>query len=194
MGRAEWTYQVPPAGSDAVGLEEYVVADPGGARIGKVMTVLRRDRDLYLAVERGNPPLTRDLRAIEWSDVERVDHDALTVFLKLEEEAVERTLELDPERRVDTGEAEAVRITDVPGDATSSVPTGETAGPVDRPSYALALALGLLGVFAFLVLVIAALAVDFTWHFALFAIPVALFAASGVVAYRLFRTPYQRRY
>ena len=193
MAKAEWTFQVPPAGSDAVGLEEYVVEDAVGTRIGRVMTLLRRDGGLYLAVERGNPPVTRDVRAVEWGDVERVDHDALTVFLKLEEEGVERALELDPGRSVETGDAEAVRVTDAPPDVARAVPTGETAGPVDRPSYALALALGLLGVFAFLVLVIAALAVDFTWHFALFAIPAALVAAAAVVAYRLFRTPYQRR-
>lgn len=64
---------------------------------------------------------------------------------------------------------------------------------MDRSSYAVAVCTGILGVFSALVLVIFASGMDFTWHFVLFAIPVALLALSGLLAYRTFRNPYARR-
>lgn len=191
MAKAEWTYQVAPAGSDSAGLEEYVVESASGAQIGKVSTLLRRRDELYVAVERGTPPLSHDVRAFPWSEVEHVDHSALAVRLKTSDEAVDqKSLELDPAKAVESGEAEATRMTELPSELQPSA-TPE-AGPVDRPTYALAIALGMLGLLALLAIVVAAVSVDFTWHFALFAIPVALFAAAGATAYRVVRRPYER--
>jgi hypothetical protein len=51
MRRAPWTYEVPAAGADSVALEEYVVEEASGVPVGKVMTVLERRGDLYVAVE-----------------------------------------------------------------------------------------------------------------------------------------------
>jgi hypothetical protein len=193
VATADWTYQVAPAGSPAAGLEEYVVEAASGTRVGKVTTLLRRGEEVYVAVERGSPPVTHDVRAFPWRDVDRVDHEALTVRLKIPEEDIERALELDPDKGVETEDADAVRVTELPRELAPPSATGETAGPVDRPSYVVAIGLGLLGVFSFLVLAIAATSVDFTWHFVLFAIPVVLIAAAGVTGYRLFRSPYERR-
>jgi hypothetical protein len=46
---------------------------------------------------------------------------------------------------------------------------------------------------ATLALVVAATATEFTWEFALFAIPLVLLGAALVAAYRVFRNPYERR-
>jgi len=192
VARADWTYQVAPAGSPAAGLEEYVVEAASGARIGKVTTLLRRGDDVYVAVERGSPPVTHDVRAVPWRDVERVDHEALAVRLKLPEDAVEQALELDPDKGVETEDAEAVRVTELPSELAPPSSTGEVAGPVDRPSYVVSIGLTLLGVFSFLVLAIVATSADFTWHFVLFAIPAVLILAGAVTGYRLFRAPYER--
>lgn len=69
MTRVEWTYEVAPAGAPAAGLEEYVVETSLGAHVGKVTTLLRRGGDLFVAVERGMPPMTHDVRALPWNDV-----------------------------------------------------------------------------------------------------------------------------
>ena len=193
MTKAGWTYQVAPAGAPSAGLEEYVVESASGARVGKVTTVLRREGDFFLAVERGTPPVSHDVRAIPWNEIEGVDHEALSVRLKLADDAVEQSLELDPDKGVETEDAEAVRVTELPPGLRQPGPTGDVAGPVDRPSYAVAIALGLAGVFSVLVLAIMAISVDFTWHFALFAIPAVLLALAGVSGYRTFRSPYERR-
>ena len=192
MAKADWTYQVAPAGSPAAGLEEYVVEAASGARVGKVTSVLARGDEIYVAVERGQPPVRHDVRAVPWRDVERLEHSALTIRLRLSEEALDDALELDPDKGVEDGEAEARRVTELPQELRPSS-TPDAPGPVDRPTYVVALALGAGGLFALLVLVIVALAVDFTWHFALFVVPAALLALAAVFAYRSFRSPYERR-
>jgi hypothetical protein len=193
VGRAEWTYQVAPAGAPSEGLEEYVVAASSGEHVGKVQTLLSRDDELYVAVERGTPPFSHDVRAIPWREIAGVDHEALTVHLVLDERGLAESLELDPDNGVETDDAEARRVTELPLDLTGPVATGDATGPVDRPTYALSLVLGLIGVFSVLVLAIAATAVDFTWHFALFLVPALLLLAAAVAGYRVFRNPYERR-
>ena len=51
--QAEWTYEVPKAGAGSAGLEEYQVETSSGEHTGKVMTVLRKEESIYLAVETG---------------------------------------------------------------------------------------------------------------------------------------------
>ena len=80
--RAEWSYEVPKAGAGSAGLEEYQVETSSGDHRGKVMTVLRKEKSIYLAVETGTPPIKRDLRAIPWDHVAEVDHAALTIRLR----------------------------------------------------------------------------------------------------------------
>jgi hypothetical protein len=46
---------------------------------------------------------------------------------------------------------------------------------------------------ALLVLALAAGETDFTWEFALFAVPVALIAVAAIAVYRAWREPYERR-
>ena len=194
MGKAEWSYQVAPAGAPATGLEEYVVEATSGERVGKVQALLRRGDELFLAVERGNPPLTHDVRAFPWSEVERVDHTHLVVYLRLDERGIEEGLELDPDRGVEDGEADAVRVTELPAELRQPAATGQTTGPVDRPTWVAAVALAAAGLLSALVVVMALAAADEAdWLLVLFTIPVGLFLAAGVAAYRVFRNPYEPR-
>ena len=191
MTEADWTYQVAPAGSDSAGLEEYLVEASSGGQVGKVTTLLRRGDELLLAVERGTPPVSHDVRVFPWRDVESVDHAALTVRLGLDEHEIEQALALDPDKGVERGEADAVRVTELPAELRQ--PASPAApGPTDRPLTGLGIALGVVGVFTLLAAVIAAAAIDSGWKFALFVVPVAFFVAAGLVSYRLFRSPYER--
>ena len=93
------------------------------------MTVLRKEKSIYLAVETGTPPIKRDLRAIPWGDVAEVDHAALTIRLRPSVD-VDQALMLDPGKAVEDGPADATRAEppeEVPG------PFGpDESGPVDR--------------------------------------------------------------
>jgi hypothetical protein len=188
----DWTFQMPAAGDGSAGLEDYVVEDARGERLGKVGTVLRHPDGLFLAVEQGTPPFSNELVALPWDEIRDVDHDTLTVRLGLSRADVDRAPRLDQARKVQETDAEATRVTDVPGEPVSPAPVAAR-GPVDRSSYAVTLWAGLLGVFAALVLAIFASGTEFSWEFALFAIPLALLAFAGVQAYRTFRSPYERR-
>lgn len=186
-----WTYEVPAAGSDASGLEDYQVETSDGRPAGKVVALLARDGERLLAFDGGTPPLARDRRAVRWDDVEAVDHDTLTVRLRLLERELAAALELDPGKAVEDGEAEALRVTQLPRGMTRAQRPG-VRGPTDRGAYASGLALFAAALVALLALFVAAAATDFTWEFALFAVPAALFVASAIVAYRTFRQPYER--
>ena len=190
VARASWTYEVPPAGADAAALEDYSVETASGERVGKVLTLPQRNGDVLLAVEIGTPPLRHDVRVFGWEDVEDVDHEGLAVRLRVGRNDVEESLQLDPDKGVEAGEADAVRVTALPtGLAPSSPPS---AGPVDRPAYGAALGLGALGLITLLGAVMLAAFAEATWRFAAFAAPVLLLAAAAVVGSRLVRDPYER--
>ncbi|MDQ3669822.1 MAG: hypothetical protein M3377_06035 [Actinomycetota bacterium] len=108
----------------------------------------------------------------------------------LAKEAIEETLELDPKKGVEAEDAEAHRVTELPAELRPST-TPDAAGPVDRPLYAVVLGSFALSLLTLLALFIVASRVDFTWHFALLAIPALLFLVSLVSGYRLFRRPYE---
>jgi hypothetical protein len=188
MGRARWTYEVPLAGAGSAGLEEYVVEAGLGEPVGKVLTVLERGDRVYLVVERGLPPLRHDLRAVPWTDVESVDHAGLTVRLGLTGEALAEALQLDPEKGVEGGRAEAVRA--LPPWPTGTSP--DVPGAVDRAGpYTTMFAPAAVGLMVLLGLVLLGSSTDFTWEYALFLVPVALFLASLASGYRLMRRPYE---
>jgi len=181
---------VPPAGADTVALEEYVVETAEGNRIGKVVALLERDDDVYLAVERGTPPVHHDVRVFPLEEVEGVDHEGLLVRLRVEQAAVENSVELDPDKGVEDGQAEARRVTSLPDRLTPSAPPAS--GPVDRPAYGAALGLGALGLLTLLAAIILVGKADTPWRFVALAVPATILAFAGVVAYRLFRNPYER--
>jgi hypothetical protein len=188
---ATWTYEVPPAGTDASGLEDYQVETSDGRQAGKVVTVLDREGQQYVVFDLGIPPATRERRAVRFKDLAAIDHDTLTVRLRLREDDLGQALELDPANAIEGGEADAVRITRLPRDLTPSAAPGR-GGPTDRPSYAGAVALFAAALITLLALFLAAAGTDFTWEFALFIVPLVLVLAAAVVAYRTFRQPYER--
>src|SRR5215211_452910 len=145
------TYETPPGGADATGLEDYVVETSRGERIGTVVDSVEEGGGRWVIVETGMPPFKRDRRAIPWNEVEEVDHDSLAVRVAAPAaDSLERLPDSGRE-----GEARARRVTDSP--APRFVATGEVAGPTDRSgilfaalaSFALGL-LTLLGVLAVL--------------------------------------------
>jgi hypothetical protein len=189
--RASWTYEVAPAGADVAGLEEYMVETRDGEAAGKVVAFVDRAGERFLVFDTGTPPVAKERRAVRWEDVAEVDHDTLTVTLRLEADRLIRALELDTANEIEGGDADAVRITELPRELTpTAVPER---GPTDRSTYAAGIVLFALGLVALLVLALAAGETDFTWEFALFAVPVALIAVAAIAVYRAWREPYERR-
>jgi hypothetical protein len=190
--KAEWTYQVSAAGESDAGLEDYLVQTRAGEQVGKVRTLIRRGEKFHLVVERGNPPLSHDLRAVPWEEVETVDHDSLALTLRVDQDELERALELDPAKAVEDGDADAQRVTELPPGLRQPSLSGSEAGPVDRPTYVVAVSFFAMGLLAALGLALAVTAAQEAWLAALAVIPALFFIASGVSGYRAFRSPYER--
>jgi hypothetical protein len=187
--KEQWTYEVPPAGAGASGLEDYQVETRDGEVVGKIISVLDHEGDRYLAFDTGLPPVARQRRAVPWEDIVAIDHDALTVRIGLAKTELGQVLELDPANQIEDGEADAVRLTDLPNHVTEV--DSRATGPIDRRSYAVAIALFAGGLLLLLGLALAASGTDFTWEFALFLFPAGLFAGAAVIAYRAYRQPYE---
>lgn len=196
MPRADFTYEVRKLPMDPVGIEDYVVRTSDGASAGTVADVLeRRGGERLLVVEGGVPPWKEVRRAVHWDAIERIDHDAVAVWLSLDEAALERqALELDPDRAVEQGEgdAEARRVI-VPGEGVVPEAVAENRGPVDRTTWAKAFAGFALTSFSALVAaVVVSLTEDGTWAL-LFLVPAALAVATALLGYRAYRQPYEPR-
>jgi hypothetical protein len=185
--KARWTYEVAPAGADAAGLEDYLVQTHDGEAAGKVVALVERDGERFLLFESGTPPIAKERRAARWIDIADIDHDTLTITLQT---GLGETLHVDAGTEVDGGDADAVRVTKLPRELTPRV--SPKRGPTDRPTYIGAIVLFALGLIGLLALTLVASATDFSWEFALFAIPAVLIALAGVVVYRSWREPYER--
>jgi hypothetical protein len=183
------TFEVPPGGADAAGLEDYGVELRGGERLGTIVDSVAEGARRWLVVETGLPPFKRDRRAIPWSEIQDVDHDALLVTVAAS--TAETFPRLPEAGREDA--APARRVTEAP-DAPRYVPTGDVAGPTDRNSLlfgALAsFALGLLTLLAVIALLTRRGDHEFVWG--ALALPVVLLLAAGILGYRLWRDPYSR--
>jgi len=184
------TFEVPPGGADSAGLEDYGVELRGGERMGTVVASVDDGDHRWLVVETGLPPVKRDRRAIPWSEIQDVDHDALVVTVAAS--TAENFSRLSESGRED--DAPARRVTESP-DEPSYVPTGDVAGPADRNALlfgALAsFALGLLTLLAIVALLSQRGDHDVVW--VALAVPVVLLLAAGVLGYSLWRDPYERR-
>jgi hypothetical protein len=183
------TYESPPGGADTAGLEDYVVETMTGERIGTVVVSVEESGRRWLVVETGTPPVKRDRRAVPWSEIEEVDHDALTVVVTASSAA---SLERIPDTGRE-GQGAAERVTDTP-DSPGLVPTGDVAGPIDRTSTLFAaLACFALGLLTLLGVVAILSRHGKDWPYvALVVVPVALILLSGGLGYRLWRDPYSR--
>jgi hypothetical protein len=183
------TFEVPPGGADAAGLEDYGVELRGGERLGTIVDSVAEGDRRWLVVETGLPPLKRDRRAIPWSEIQEVDHDALLVTVAAS--TAETFPRLPEAGRED--EAPARRVTESP-DAPRYVPTGDVAGPTDRNT----LLFGALASFALSLLTLLAIISllsrqgDHELVWGGLALPVVLLLAAGILGYRLWRDPYSR--
>jgi hypothetical protein len=193
--KADFTYEVRRPPQDPVGVEDYVVRTSDGESVGTVGALLDRRGQRLLVVERGTPPLTHDRRAVPWDAVERVDHDAVAVWLSVDADTFERTaLELDPGQAVEEGEGEieARRISEPPPDLVPP-PEAAPAGPVDRTLWAKAFAAFAAMSFGVLVATMVVFVTgDNTWA-VLYLIPAALGALAALLGYRAYRSPYEPR-
>ena len=193
MAKSDFTYELRRLPEDAFGIEDYVVRAADGEPVGTVASLLERDRNLLLAVESGASPLAQTRRIVPWSGVRDVDHEALAVWLRLDEAAFGRTLELDPGGARASGEpAEARRLVDLPPQL-SPRPEVAPGGPVDRSQLYVAVGLVIAMAFSVLVLVAAATAWETPWLALGLVVPVALAVASFAFASRAWRTPYEPR-
>jgi len=183
------TLEVPPGGADATGLEDYGVELRGGERLGTIVDSVAKGDGRWLVVETGLPPLKRDRRAIPWSEIQDVDHDALLVTVAAS--TAETFRQLPDAGRED--EAPARRVTESP-DAPRYVPTGDVAGPTDRNTLLFgtlaSFALGLLTLLAIVALLSRRGDHELVW--VALAVPVVLLLAAGILGYRWWRDPYAR--
>jgi hypothetical protein len=192
VAKVDWTYEVAPAGAPATGLEEYLVEDERGELVGKVQTLLRHGGDRFVAVERGTPPFSHDVRLVPWERVQGVDQSDLTVRLELDAAAFAELPALDPDLGIENEPADLVRAPELPAELLQPVEPGP-AGPTDRTAFATAFAVGMAGVFSVLVAVALTSIADSPGWLALFALPVVLLGLAGFLAYRAWREPFERR-
>jgi hypothetical protein len=143
-------------------------------------------------VERGTPPLSRDTRLVPWDRIGEIDAGALAVRLNVDGSDLDEVPELDAGQRTEDGGTDLVRDSAPPPELLGPVSPRAGAGPVDRPSFAGAIALGAAGLLSLLAVVIFLTArEDADWKVALFVVPAVLFAAAGILAYRVWRRPYE---
>jgi len=188
---ADWTYELAPGAADARGVERFAVETSDGQRVGTVAAVLRHGEDVYVAVERAYPPV-HDLRAVPWDDVAAVDEQEHAVRLSIDAERFDASTELDPEKKVEGGPADAVRVTELP----SLLPTfvaPEATAPPDKGGLFVAIALALLGAVTLLGAAALQGPTDGMLSLLLFVVPLVLFAASIVLSLRVYRDPFARR-
>jgi hypothetical protein len=193
MARADFSYEMRKVATDPVWVEDYVVRTSDGESVGTVAAVLEREDERLLVVERGLVPVAQDRRVLPWRDVEQVDHDALAVWLRLDERAfLDGALELDPARAVEEGDAEARRLREAPPDG---VPSARTlgGGPVDRPTTGLAILCAGLAAFSILVVAVIVTATESASALLFAVVPAVLAALALVLGYRAYRSPYARR-
>lgn len=194
MSVLDWTYEVPAGGADAAGLEEYLVYRADGADAGKVVALLRHADDLWLAVDRGTPPVTHDRRAVHLRDVASIDHDSLAIRLRAGVD-VERAPRLAGDRAVEQGPADAVRVATLPRElAPGPVEAGRVAGPRDSVWAVLALvSAGALTFATFVVVMLIGQRNAPHWRLGLIAIPAALAVVMVVASITAWVHPYESR-
>jgi hypothetical protein len=186
MRRATWTYELPPGGSGAAGIEDYMLLDERGKSIGKVAVVLERDGTRYVVGELRASPFGRDRCAFPWSRVAAIDHEALSVLLALD--AMDARIQLDSDRAVEYRPADARRVTELATEPRGTTTPGR--GPVDSQRYLVAFAFGVAALIAALAAVVVLSVADGSWRFATIVVPVLLAIGAVLAVYWMLRRPY----
>jgi len=195
MAKADFSYEVRKLPTDPTWIEEYVVRTSDGDSVGTVAAVLERaGGERLLVIEAGAPPVKPVQRAVHWDEIDRIDHDAVAVWLNLDGGSFERqALELDPDKAVEEGDGdpEARRLSEAPAEEIPDAQTGAIRGPVDRTDWWKAFAVFAATVFTVL---LATLVVYFSgdniWAL-LYLVPAALAAVAAALGYRAYRNPYE---
>ena len=190
MGKAGFTYELRKLPEEAFGIEDYVVRASSGEPVGTVAGLLRRGEELLLAVEGAAPPVAHSRRVVRWSDVADVDHEALAVWLRLDEAGFERADELDPDAVRVGDDAEARRVTDLPPELEAR-PEVSPAGPVDHTRSALLPIFGGAVAFALLMVVVLATVLETPWIYLALLVPAALAGLAWYLSFRSWRRPYE---
>ena len=179
-----------PGGQDAVGVEDYVVRTSDGAAAGTVERVSRREGVTALVLERAATPGRHDRTLVDWSDVERVDHEALAVWLRLSADQLDAAPAAAAE---DDGPGlSAPERADAPRDRVPS-PERDPGGPVDRPLLPLLIAFAGAMAFTALLVVAAATAFETPWLYLGLLLPALILVVTIAVMFRASRRPYEPR-
>jgi hypothetical protein len=191
MRRATWTYELPPGGSGAAGIEDYMLLDERGKSIGKVAVVLERDGTRYVVGDIPASPFGRNRCAFPWGRVAAIDHEALSVLLA--PDAMDAAIQLDSDRAVENRsvenrQADARRVTELATEARGTTTPGR--GPVDSQRYLVAFAVGVAALLAALAAVVVMSVADGSWRFATIAVPVALGIGAVLAVHWMLRRPY----
>jgi hypothetical protein len=195
MAKADFSYEVRKLPTDPTWIEEYIVRTSDGDSVGTVAAVLERPGgERLLVIEAGAPPVKPVQRAVRWDEIDRIDHDAVAVWLNLGQDAFERqALELDPERAIEEGEGEpeARRLSETPNEEVPGAQTGSIRGPFDRTGWWRAFVLFAATAFsALLATLVVYFSGDNSWAL-LYLVPAALALGAGAVGYRTYRDPYE---
>ncbi|NUT55278.1 MAG: hypothetical protein HOQ03_04760 [Thermoleophilia bacterium] len=156
----------------------------------------RAGGERLLVVESGTPPVKAVQRAVHWDEIDRIDHDAVAVWLTLDGGAFERqALDLDPANAIEEGDGqpEARRISVAPEGEIPEAQTIPVRGPVDRTAWSKAFAgFALMAFTALLATLVVFFTGDNTWAL-LYLVPALLAAVTAVIGYRTYREPYEPR-
>jgi hypothetical protein len=185
MERASWSYELPPAGSPDVQLEQYQIRAPDG-EAWKAAGLVRDGEDVYVVAAPSGFAVARQLVAIPWRAVERVDHDEITIYVA----SLEGALQLDPDRAVESGPADAPRVTELPSELTRPQPPGDLAGPRDRWPLFLGIGSAAVGFVALLGVVLVLSETREPWLAALLVLPASLLLVAAVAALAAWKRPY----
>jgi hypothetical protein len=196
MKDAVWTYELPPAGADSQGLEDYEARTADGEHVGVVIGLVRLGSEMFVLIDAGAmPPLIHRRIAVPWQDVAEVDHAALLVQLVVDRAGVkEAALALDSGKALHGSGAEAVRVTRLPAALSHPVRPGIDRPVIERGSAFAVFALAAAAVFSLFMIVAVWMARGLAgYEYGLLAIPVVL-ATSAVAleGYRLYREPHLR--
>ena len=195
MAKAQFTYEVRRGPQEPVAIEDYVVRTAEGDSAGTVGALLDRSGERLLVVDSGVPAIRGTRRVVPWSCVDRVDHEAIAVWLKLDAAEFERSaLELDPDRAVEEGDGdvEARRISEPPADLIPA-PQAQLSGPVEKTRWLATFACFVATIFSALAVVMVVSSTgNSTWAL-LFLVPGALTLVTAALAYRQYRDPYEPR-
>lgn len=87
MAKTDFTDRTRSPATARDWIEDFVVRTSDGEAVGTVAEVLDRGGERLLVVQGGPVPHARNRHVLPWREVEEVDHEALAVWLRLDQPA-----------------------------------------------------------------------------------------------------------